>query len=109
MLPPHGVWVTEATKVVEFINSKMAYSTPPPPVSQEDIIVSHMLGKRSDTGDRRRVVVVRFNKVTVRDGVIRARSRLRNRACKWVTIHGVTPRGWSLLGSKRDNWGLAQE
>ena len=26
-----------------------------------------------------------------------------NRACKWVTIHGETPRDWSLLGSKRDN------
>ena len=25
-----------------------------------------------------------------------------NRACKWVTIHGVTPRDWSLLGTKRD-------
>ena len=24
------------------------------------------------------------------------------RACKWVTIHGVTPRDWSLLGTKRD-------
>ena len=29
-----------------------------------------------------------------------------NRACKWVTIHGVTPRDWSLLGTKRDTWGL---
>ena len=29
-----------------------------------------------------------------------------NRARTWVTIHGVTPRDWSLLGSKRDNWGL---
>jgi exosome complex exonuclease DIS3/RRP44 len=47
-------------------------------VSQEDIIVSHRLGKRSDTGDRHRVVIVRFSKVTVRDGVIRARRRLRN-------------------------------
>ena len=28
------------------------------------------------------------------------------RACKSVTIRGVTPRDWSLLGSKRDNWGL---
>ena len=26
---------------------------------------------------------------------------LRYRACKWVTIHGVTPRDWSLLGTKR--------
>ncbi|KAK2187888.1 hypothetical protein NP493_151g01029 [Ridgeia piscesae] len=25
-----------------------------------------------------------------------------NRACKWVTIHDVTPRDWSLLGTKRD-------
>ena len=25
-----------------------------------------------------------------------------NRACKWVTIHGVTPRDWSLLGTMRD-------
>ena len=25
-----------------------------------------------------------------------------NRACKWVTIHGVTPHDWSLLGTKRD-------
>ena len=25
-----------------------------------------------------------------------------NRACKWVTMHGVTPRDWSLLGTKRD-------
>ena len=24
------------------------------------------------------------------------------RACKWVTIHGVTPRDWSLLWTKRD-------
>ena len=24
------------------------------------------------------------------------------RVCKWVTIHGVTPRDWSLLGTKRD-------
>ena len=24
------------------------------------------------------------------------------RACKWVTIHGVTPRDWGLLGTKRD-------
>ena len=48
-------------------------------MSQEDIIVSHRLGKRSDTGDRPRVVIVRFNKVTVRDRVIRARSRLHNR------------------------------
>ena len=24
------------------------------------------------------------------------------RACKWVTIHGVTPRDWSLLGTKCD-------
>ena len=23
-------------------------------------------------------------------------------ACKWVTTHGVTPREWSLLGTKRD-------
>ena len=23
-----------------------------------------------------------------------------NRACKWVTIHGVTQRDWSLLGTK---------
>ena len=64
-------------KVVEIINTKMAF-TPPPPVSQEDIIVSHRLGKRSDTGHRHRVVIVRFIKVTVRDGVIRARRRLRN-------------------------------
>ena len=47
-------------------------------MSQEDIIVIHRLGKRSDTGDRHRVVIVRFSKVTVRDGVIRARRRLRN-------------------------------
>ena len=25
-----------------------------------------------------------------------------NRACKWVTVHGVTPRDWSLLGTRRD-------
>ena len=25
-----------------------------------------------------------------------------NRACKWVTIHGVISREWSLLGTKRD-------
>ena len=48
------------------------------PWEKKDILVSHRLGKRSDTGDRRRVVIVRFNKVTVRDGVIRARRRLRN-------------------------------
>ena len=66
--------------VIIIINTKMAYTPPPPPppVSQEDILVSHRLGKRSDTGDRRRVVIVQFNKVTVRDGVIRARRRLRN-------------------------------
>ena len=29
-----------------------------------------------------------------------------NRARKCVTIHGVIPRDWSSLGSKRDNWGL---
>ena len=29
-------------------------------------------------------------------------SHYANRACKWVTIHGVTPRDWSLLGTKRD-------
>ena len=70
-------------KVVEIISSKMAFTPPPPPppVSQEDIIVSHRLGKRSDTGDRHRVVIVRFGKVTVRDGVIRARSRLRSTNC----------------------------
>ena len=28
------------------------------------------------------------------------------RACKWVMIHDVTSRDWSLLGTKRDNWGL---
>ena len=29
-----------------------------------------------------------------------------NRTCKWVAIHGVTPRYWSLLGTKRDIRGL---
>ena len=29
-----------------------------------------------------------------------------NRARKCVKINGVTPRDWSSLGSKRDNWGL---
>ena len=29
-----------------------------------------------------------------------------NRARKCVTINGVTPRDWSSLGTKRDNWGL---
>ena len=29
-----------------------------------------------------------------------------NRARKCVTINGVTPRDWSSLVSKRDNWGL---
>ena len=28
------------------------------------------------------------------------------RAYKWDTIHSVTPRDWSLLGTKRGNWGL---
>ena len=54
-------------------------------MSQEDIIVSHRLGKRSDTGDWRRVVIVRFSKVTVRAGVIRARRRLRNIVVKTLT------------------------
>ena len=30
----------------------------------------------------------------------------RNRARKCVTINGVTPRDWSSLGSKGENWGL---
>ena len=77
-IPETGEGEDTTAKVVDIVNTKMAFTTPSPPVSQEDIIVSHRLGKRSDTGDRRRVVIVRFNKVTVRDGVIRARRRLRN-------------------------------
>ena len=34
------------------------------------------------------------------------RSSQLNRARKRVTIHGETPRVWSLLRYKRDNWGL---
>ena len=75
-IPETGEGEDTTAKVVDIINTKMALTPPPPP--QEDILVSHRLGKRSDTGDRRRVVIVRFNKVTVRDGVIRARRRLRN-------------------------------
>ena len=74
-IPETGEGEDTTAKVVDIINTKMAFT---PPVSQEDILVSHRLGKRSDTGDRRRVVIVRFNRVTVRDGVIRARRRLRN-------------------------------
>ena len=40
--------------------------------------IDHYFNHYSDTGDRRRVVIVRFNRVTLRDGVIRARRRLRN-------------------------------
>ena len=68
-IPETGEGEDTTAKVVDIINTKMAFT---PPVSQEDILVSHRLGKRSDTGDRRRVVIVRFNRVTVRDGVIRA-------------------------------------
>ena len=75
-IPESGEGEDTTAKVVKIINTKMAFT--PPPVSQEDIIVSHRLSKRSDTGDRHRVVIVRFSKVTVRDGVIRARRRLRN-------------------------------
>lgn len=47
-------------------------------MTQEDIVISHRLGKRAETGDRHRVVIVRFNRVNVCDEVIPARSRLRN-------------------------------
>ena len=32
--------------------------------------------------------------------VYEAGNRVANRACKWVTIHGVAPRDWGLLGTK---------
>ena len=32
-----------------------------------------------------------------------------NRACKWVTIYGVTLRDWSLLGTKRDKFGIGHK
>ena len=76
-IPETGEGEDTTAKVVEIINTKMAFTPPPPSVSGGHYCC-HRLGKRSDTGDRRRVVIVRFSKVTVRDGVIRARSRLRN-------------------------------
>ena len=37
---------------------------------------------------------------------LKDKESVSHRARKRVTIHGETPRDWSLLGSKRDNWGL---
>ena len=72
-IPETGEGEDTTLKVLELINSKMAVT---PPVAKEDIVVSHRLGKQSDT--RPRAVIVVFNKITVRNDVIRARRRLRN-------------------------------
>ena len=79
-------------KVVKIVNNKMA------------IIVSHRLGKRNDTGDRHRVVIVLFSKGTVRDGVVRAWSRLRNTNCsteQTFVNKDLTPRRAALAAATR--------
>ena len=43
-----------------------------------------------------------LNIINIRTKSIYQTTSAINRACKWVTIHCVTPRDWSLLGTKRD-------
>ena len=74
-IPETGEGEDTTAKVVDIINTKMAFT---PLSASGRFFFSHRQGNRSDTGNRRRVVIVRFSNATVRDGVIRARSRLRN-------------------------------